>query len=126
MVAAGLHRLDLGNPKPTTALEYKRRLISAAYTTDKLAASMNGVPFFLSRKLVHLPLPLDLSDEELFSCQEQLLKATSQLDSDGWNTKGQIHHVTIHRGIQLLSRCREEILEVALSVGTALSPQKIK
>jgi hypothetical protein len=112
--------------KPTTALEYKRRLISAVYTTDKLEASLNGVPFALSQKLVYLRLPLDLSDEELFLPQDQLVMATNQLDPNGWNMKGQIHHVTIQRGIQLLSRCREEILEVALGVDLIISLQQIK
>lgn len=129
-MAAGFHRLDLrknnSTNKPTTALEYKRRLISAVYATDKLEASLNGVPFALSQKLVHLRLPLDLSDEELFSPQDRLVMATNQLDPNGWNMKGQIHHVTIQRGIQLLSRCREEILEVALGVDSIISLQQIK
>jgi hypothetical protein len=69
-VAVGFHRLDLRTNKPTnkptTVLEYKRQLISTVYTTDKLEASLNGVPFALSQKLVYLYLPLDLSDNELF------------------------------------------------------------
>lgn len=129
-MAAGFHRLDLGTNtptnKPTTALEYKRRLISAVYATDKLEASLNGVPFALSQKLVHLRLPLDLSDDELFFPQNRLATASNQLDHNGWNTKGQIHHATIQRGIHLLSKCREEILEVALGVDLIISLEQIK
>ena len=65
-LAAGLHRLDYGTNKITTALEYKRRLISSIYNTDKNESSMNGVPVALSQKFCHLRLPLDLTEEELF------------------------------------------------------------
>jgi hypothetical protein len=89
-VAVGFYRLDLGTNKltnkPTTVLEYKRRLISTVYTTDKLKASLNSVPFALSQKLVYLCLPLDLSDDELFLPQNQLVTTSNQLDPNGWNT----------------------------------------
>jgi hypothetical protein len=125
-LAAGLHRLDYGANKITTALEYKRRLISSVYCTDKNESSMNGVPMSLSQRFCHLRLPLDLNEEELFLPQEELLRAVSELDPDGWNGKGEVYLVTTHRAIQILSRCREEILEIALSVDLAITPQQIE
>ena len=125
-MAAGLHRLDSGTGKLTTALEYKRRLICSVYSIDKNESSLNGVPFFLSQKFVRLRLPLDLSEEDLFLPQEELVMAANQLDPNGWNTKGKIYRVTVHRATQVLARCREEILEVALGVDLIISPQQIK
>jgi hypothetical protein len=125
-LAAGLHRLDYGTSKLTTALEYKRRLISGIYCTDKNESSMNGVPVALSQKFCHLRLPLDLTEEELFLPPDELARAVSNLDPDGWNRKGEISHVTSNRGIQILSRCREKILDIALGVDLAISPQEIE
>ncbi|RFU26277.1 hypothetical protein B7463_g10038, partial [Scytalidium lignicola] len=65
-LATGLHRLDSGTEKITAALEYKRRIISAIYCTDKNVSSINGTPVFLSHKFVHLQLPLDLPGDALF------------------------------------------------------------
>ena len=87
---------------------------------------MNGVPMSLSQRFCHLRQPLDLTEEELFLPREELLKAVSELDPDGWNRKGAVHLVTTHRGIQLLSRCREEILEIALGVDLAITPEQIE
>ncbi|RDW72906.1 hypothetical protein BP6252_06813 [Coleophoma cylindrospora] len=125
-LAAGLHRLDVGTTKITTALEYKRRLISAMYCTDKNDASMNGLPVSLSQKFIHLRLPLDISEDDLFQTPDELARICSELDSSGWNRDGETHYVTIHRAIQLLCRCREEILEVALSVGLAINSRQIE
>lgn len=124
-LAAGLHRLDCGTNKVTAALEYKRRVISAIYCTDKNESSMNGIPVSLSQNFVHLQLPLDLPEEALFQPQEDLARAVSQLDSNGWNRNGEIYFVTIHRGIQVLSRYLEKIIEIALTVDLDISPQQI-
>lgn len=126
VVAAGLHRLDRGTNQITTASEYKRRLISAIYCTDKNEASMNGVPVGLSYKFIHLRLPLDISEDDLFLPQRDLANLVSQLDPNGWNTKGEIYRMTMQRAIQVLSRCREDILELALGVDITIVPQQIE
>lgn len=87
---------------------------------------MNGVPVALSQKFCHLRLPLDLTEEELFLPPEELVRAVNNLDANGWNRKGEISHTTTHRGIQVLSRCREEILDMALGVDLAINPQEIE
>ena len=84
------------------------------------------MPFFLSQNFVRLHLPLDLSEEDLFLPQEELVKAANQLDHNGWNTNGKIYRVTVHRATQVLARCREDILEVALGVDLVISPQQIR
>ena len=87
---------------------------------------MNGIPVSLSQKFVHLQLPLDLPEDALFQPQEDLARAVSQLDPNGWNSNGEIYFVTIHRGIQVLSRYLEEIIEIALSINLDISPQQIE
>jgi hypothetical protein len=121
-----LHRLDYPTHKITTASEYRRRLISSIYCTDKTESSINGVPVLLSKKSCDLRLPLDLTEEELFYPADELAKAVSNLDPNGWNKKSEVSIVTTHRGIQLLSRCREEILEMALGIDLAISPHDIE
>ena len=125
-LGAGLHRLDYGTTKTTTALEYKRLVISAIYSIDKTDASMNGVPVRLSKRFCMLSLPLDLTDEELFLPRQEFVTAVSNLGPEGWRRKGEVHNATWHRGIQLLSRCREDILEMALGVDLAITPQDIE
>ena len=87
---------------------------------------MNGVPVTLSKKFCFLGLPLDLTEEELFLPPDKFARAISYLDHDGWNRNGDIRPMTSHRAIQLLSRCREEILEMALGVDLAISLQEIE
>lgn len=125
-LAAGLHRLDVGANTITTALEYKRRVIASIYGLDKNESLMNGVPFSLSYKFTHLRLPLDLSEHDLFLPKEDLIRAADQLDPNGWDKSGRIYRATILRAIVLLSKVREQILELALSVDIAINPQQIE
>jgi hypothetical protein len=87
---------------------------------------MNGLPFSLSYKFARLHPPLDISGEDLFLPQEELVRAADQLDPSGWNRNGHIYHATTLRAIQLLLKCREDILELALSVDLAISPKQIE
>lgn len=121
-----MHRLDYGENKITAALEYKRRLISSIYVIDKTESSMNGVPVSLSKKFCHQRLPLDITEQSLFLPPAELARAVTNLDSQGWSRNGEITHVTAHRGIHILSRCREDILEIALGVDTAITPEEIE
>lgn len=125
-LAAGLHRLDVGGNAITTALEYKRRVIASIYCLDKNESSMNGIPFSLSRKFVHLRLPLDLPEQDLFLPREDLMRIADRLHGDGWDTTGRIYRSTLLRVILLLSKYREQILELALSVDLAINPQQIE
>jgi hypothetical protein len=90
-VIAGLHRLDLGQPRLTPALEYKRRLISSLYTTDKTAASLNGTPLLLSKRFCYIQLPLDLNDDELFLSKEAFAEAVGRLGPDGVRILGYLY-----------------------------------
>jgi hypothetical protein len=125
-LAAGLHRLDVGAKNITTALEYKRRVIASIYCIDKNESLMNGVPFSLSYKFTHLRLPLDISEQDLFLPKEELIRVADQLGPNGWNKSGHIYRATLLRAIVLMSKVREQILELALSVDLAINPQQIE
>jgi len=87
---------------------------------------MNGLPVMLSKKFCFLRLPLDIDEHEFFLPAEEFGRVVDSLSPEGWNQKGKIHNLTVHRGIQLLSRCREEILDMALGIDFAISPQEIE
>jgi hypothetical protein len=126
-VTAGLHRLPAyGSHKITAASEYKRRLFSSIYGSDKSHASLNGTPPALSARFCNLSLPLDIGEEELFLPQDQLAAVITKLDSNGWNTSGEFHRATSRRAFHLLSSVREEILELSLGVDIILSASRIE
>ncbi|KAF4637582.1 hypothetical protein G7Y89_g494 [Cudoniella acicularis] len=125
-INAGLHRLpDYTRTKVTTALEYKSRLFCAVYVLDKTIASLNGIPPMLTRLYCDVKPCLDLPEEELFLPPHELSDAVSRLDSNGWNTTGNMYSITISRAIWRLSAVREEILELALGVNVMVSEERI-
>jgi hypothetical protein len=110
----------------TAASEFKRRLFSSIYGSDKSHASLNGTPPALSAKFCNLSLPLDIGEEELFLPQDGLAAAIAKLDSKGWNTAGEFHRATSRRAFHLLSGVREEILELSVGVDVILTASRIK
>lgn len=101
-------------------------MISGVYCIDKAEASLNGTPVLLSRKYVHLRLPLDLPEDAISQTHENISRDANLLDPDGWNKKGEIYLMTSYRAVVVLSRCREEIIEIALGVDLVISPQQIE
>ena len=81
---------------------------------DKGLATFTGRPPSLSRRYVNCQLPLDLSPDELMAEGEVLSQAIARLDSDGWNTDGEVYSSTVIRAWTLLSLVRDEILELSL------------
>ncbi|KAH8687704.1 hypothetical protein BGZ60DRAFT_522354 [Tricladium varicosporioides] len=126
-INAGLHRLpDYNNTKITTASEYKRRLFAAVYFLDKTIASLNGTPPMLTRLYCDVKECLDLTDEEMFLPQHLLAPVVKRLDSDGWNTAGNMYNITISRAIWRISALREEILELALGVRLPVTEDRME
>lgn len=126
-IAAGLHRLPVyGSHKVTAASEFKRRLFSSIYGSDKSHASLNGTPPALSARFCNLSLPLDIGEEELFLPQERLAKVIAKLDPNGWNTSGEFHRASSRRASHLLTGVREEILELSQGVDVIVSGSRIE
>ena len=126
-IAAGIHRLpDYDSVKITAASEYKRRLFSVIYGSDKNHASLNGTPPSLSARFCNVRLPLDISEEDLFLPQEEFAAVVAKLDPNGWNTSGNLYRSTFHRALHLIQGSCEEILEISLGVGVPLSADKIE
>lgn len=71
-------------------------------------------------------LPLDLSEEEIFSGPEIFAEAKSRLDSKNWNTSGKIHTVTWVRALALQSPIREGILELSLGINKEITKTSIE
>jgi hypothetical protein len=78
---------------------------------------LDGTPPALSSRFCVIRLPLDLSEEDIFLPQDELINALQRLDHNGWNTENATHRATFARAMQLLISIREEILEIALGVG---------
>ncbi|KAH8894588.1 hypothetical protein GQ53DRAFT_858041 [Thozetella sp. PMI_491] len=112
----GLHaETDGSDYRPTLQSEAKRRVLAAVIDVDKELAAFTGRMPLLSHAFTTKPLPLDLKDEYLFMDEETLFaKAQETLDSRGWNTEGGIYSATYLRGGVILSRLREQVIEIAL------------
>jgi hypothetical protein len=125
--ALGLHRLPAyGSHKVTAASEFKQRLFSSIYGSDKSHASLNAAPPALSARFCSLNLPLDIGEEELFLPQEHLAAVIAKLDPSGWNTSGAFHRVSSRRAFHLLTAVREEVLELSLGVDVMVSGPRIE
>jgi hypothetical protein len=71
-------------------------------------------------------MPLDITEEDLFLPQAELVRVISRLDRNGWDPSGDVHRATFHRALQLLNSIREEILDVSLGVDVQLSEGRIE
>ncbi|KPM43445.1 hypothetical protein AK830_g3114 [Neonectria ditissima] len=116
----GLHAERETTPyRPTLISENRRRLFARLFNIDKVMVSFTGRPPLLGRRYVSTPLPLDLPDEVLLADDESLVARTVQaLDDQGWNTEGRLYSATLLRARVMIAFIREELLEVALSVGS--------
>lgn len=122
----GLH--DIHDPpdyKPTLASEYRRRIISQIFSSDKLAVTFTGRPPMLSRRYCYTPLPLDLADEDLSADEATLMRAVNSLDPQGWNTKGEVYSATVMRARSLLANIRDELIELGLGRGIIVTAQHL-
>lgn len=116
MIYLGLHAQPNMLPyQPTLHSENRRRLFVQSFISDKLGVMFTGRPPRLSRRYCTTPLPSDLSDEELMSSQDALVRAFESLDEHGWNTKGAIYPATVMRARAMIAYIRDELVEIALS-----------
>lgn len=121
-ITSGLHRLpSYAGGRLTAASEYKKRLFSAIYCSDKIHSSLNGTPPLLHRKFCGVEPCLDLDPRTPYLKPDVIATALESLDGDGWNTQGSMYATTVLRAKLKLSVIREEILELALGINVVVS-----
>lgn len=126
-ISSGLHRLpNYATSKLTAASEYKRRLFSAVYCSDKTHSSLNGTPPLLPRRYCDIEPCLDLDPKAPYFPENELKDAINNLDANGWNKTNTLYNTTLLRAKVHLSAIREEILELSLGTGNAVSPEILR
>ncbi|KAL4908817.1 hypothetical protein BDW74DRAFT_187331 [Aspergillus multicolor] len=115
----GLHQFDREHEEsfPFFLQEIRKRVMVCAYAIDKELATSLGRPPRICSRYCHLPMPLDLTYEEIVT-QGNREAALLTLDADGWNTGGNLTVGVRLRVALLTSLLRESILELSLSPGT--------
>lgn len=71
------------------------------------------------------PMPLDLSDDILLAPREEIERAISELDPNGWNTKGELYTATNLRANMVHALISSEILEIALGNSSQYSDERL-
>ena len=89
-------------------------MFAGVFATDKQLATFMGRPPALSRRYVTSQLPLDLSDQQILTEGEELAANIGKLDSNGWNTDGEVYPATVSRAWMTMSVIRDEVLELCL------------
>lgn len=87
----------------------------AAYTIDKALATFLGRPPLISWRYCDIPMPLDLSWDEIAAEPTTRAAAIANLNTDGWNKNGTLQMGTWARLSLLTSIIREKVLELSLS-----------
>lgn len=113
--ALGLSKGVQNDPSvPFYMIEIRKRALACAHDLDKVCASFTLRPVHLSRHFCAIELPLDIADSALMGAPEMFLKASQNLDADGWSKDKAILPVSVQRARLLLSIIREEALELKL------------
>lgn len=111
----GLHQSrPLKEDNPTFVIELRRRAFAAAYVADKAISTFLGRPPRISKKFSVCELPLNLSDDDLWSDSQQLQRAAEGLDGRGWSLDKSLHQSTLARVRTLTAAIRDEVLEISL------------
>lgn len=105
----GLHTCLQALNDRSVLVQVKRRMYAGVYMIDKVLAMFTGRPPLLGRRYATVPLPLDMSDEELLGDIPP-----SEVDPNGWSTEGRLLVSTMLRARTMLAQVAEGILEIAL------------
>ncbi|KAI1439884.1 hypothetical protein F5Y02DRAFT_424790 [Annulohypoxylon stygium] len=112
----GYHALTTTDKHPANiTCQIKRILFHHKYIMAMVIVSFTGRPPLIASRYSSTPLPLDISDKDLFSDHATFMKAVGCLDERGWNTDGGIYHATRIRARAIIARLREELFEIALA-----------
>ena len=85
-----------------------------------------GRPPAWSHRYQSCPLPMDLSDEVLIEGGDRLQYEISQLDENGWNTKGEIYDSTVCRTMVIMATFVDEIMELFIGNPSQWSMDRVR
>ncbi|KAL4979389.1 hypothetical protein BDW66DRAFT_148502 [Aspergillus desertorum] len=113
--AAGLHQESTRAQNcPPFLHQWRTICFAAAFYADKSLSTFVGRPPFINYRYCSISPPLDIRDEDLIAGEEQLRQAMANLNSAGWNTKGNTLRGSMMRLRFHLAVLREQALEIAL------------
>lgn len=114
VTAFGLHKQQPPCEKPYSLLyvQLQKRIFSSVFGMTCVLGTFHGRPPGLSRHYLSGDLPLDASEEDLLTDDEEMIRRS--LCSGGWNLTGKIHPSTMGRAFLVANLIREEVLEICL------------
>jgi chromatin structure-remodeling complex subunit RSC3/30 len=113
--AQGLHQEGNYTPNlPFWLIQMRRHALGTAYSVDKLLCTFVGRPPRISKRYCTIVPPLDLEFYELEYEGDDLDKAISNIDDDGWNRSQRSRKSLYQRCFVLSALIREEVLELSL------------
>ncbi|KAL2820593.1 hypothetical protein BJX63DRAFT_379724 [Aspergillus granulosus] len=123
----GIHREShVSEDMPFFLREMRRRIFVGFYQLDKNIATFLGRPPHISWRYSDTKPPLDISDNAIISEGAELEQALGELDSDGWNIHRVFQFTSWYRVRYMISRFREEILELSLQPLNSELAEKLK
>ncbi|KAI9845099.1 MAG: hypothetical protein M1837_005103 [Sclerophora amabilis] len=116
VTSVGLHRKS-SESEPNHFLRTQRRgtEYAAIYALDKTLSTFTGRPPLLLRRFSNIPLPLDITHEDLMLPDAEREVVTRKLDPDGWDPDGRVCPATFSRAQMLVALAREDVLELTLT-----------
>ena len=115
LYAEGIH-CEENSDEPFFLREARRRNYSSIYRSDKTLATFYGRPPMMSSRYSDRKQPLDLDEEIIITADAELLNETlSRLDSNGWDTNGDIWAVSWTKVRGHISQFKEKFLEQSLA-----------
>ncbi|PLB53164.1 putative C6 transcription factor [Aspergillus steynii IBT 23096] len=112
--AAGVHQDGQNDDRPFFLRQWRRIFFASAFYADKCIATFVGRPPLLNYRYCTLTPPLDLNEDILIAGGDNLTRAISELDINGWGSRSNIYRAGVIRLRFLLAAFREEALEIAL------------
>ena len=106
---------DSPDYRPSLCSEYKRIVFLQVFLCDKGVVSFTGRPPQMSLKYCSVPLPLDITDQDLIGDDETLLQAMQKLDKNGWSQSGEVQTNTLMRARGMFGRILDEVCEIVLT-----------
>ncbi|KAJ5383265.1 hypothetical protein N7517_001176 [Penicillium concentricum] len=117
---------DIEENLPFFLVEVRKRVMVCAYAIDKELATSLGRPPRICSRYCSIPLPLDISYENMVLPRSEGEKLLQNLDANGWNNEGSLTVGVRLRVVLLTSLLRESILELSLSPSTQHIPTRVE
>ncbi|KAJ5312365.1 hypothetical protein N7508_003195 [Penicillium antarcticum] len=111
---------------PFFLVELRKRIMACAYGMDKDLVTFLGRPPRICSRYCSLPLPLDITYDEMVRPRSDGENGFQNVDADGWNTDGNLTVAAKLRVALLACLLRESILELSLSPDITDIPAKVE